>query len=213
MRRRGVRLEWGPSCDPPHPPPRLRRQFHYVSKRTVYVGEWVDDVARCGVMQPEGGAGRSPGPEQQPQQQAPPRFPLLGLVDGDAVLQDSVAAVRSEAAAAAAAESGKPGAGAGGADAYYGHGALPPELSEEDVEELRRAFASADAGGEGRIPADVQVLGGVLGALGIEASHADAASLLRDLAAEEAEDPEGVGTTGDAISFRAFVATMARLRQ
>ena len=87
------------------------------------------------------------------------------------------------------------------------------ELTEEDVEELRRAFASADTAGDGRIPADVQVLSGVLGALGIEASPSDAASLLRELAAQEAEDPDEEGTTGDTISFRAFLATMARLRQ
>lgn len=61
----------------------------------------------------------------------------------------------------------------------------------------------------------MQVLAGVLGALGIEASHADAASLLRELAAEEADGPveDDAALTGETISFRSFIATMARLRQ
>ena len=58
----------------------------------------------------------------------------------------------------------------------------------------------------------MQVLAGVIGALGIEASYADAASLLRELTAEELEDSTS-DSAGDSVSFRAFVATMARLRQ
>lgn len=199
----------------PHPPVRCR-QYHYVSKRTLYVGEWVDDVARCGVMQPDED-GRSPADSSSP------AFPPLGLVDSDAVLGESVAAARAEGAAAlggggggdhgglgAAADLSLGDGGAGGVAAGDG---TEQQLTEEDVEELRRAFASADTAGDGRIPADVQVLSGVLGALGIEASPSDAASLLRELAAQEAEDPDEEGPTGDTISFRAFLATMARLRQ
>ena len=175
------------------------------------MGEWVDDVARCGVMQPDEG-GRGPADSSSP------AFPPLGLVDSDAVLGESVTAARAEGAAAlGGGEGGDHGGLGAAADLSHGDGGGVggdgTELTEEDVEELRRAFASADTAGDGRIPADVQVLSGVLGALGIEASPSDAASLLRELAAQEAEDPYEEGTTGDTISFRAFLATMARLRQ
>ena len=99
------------------------------------MGEWVDGIARCGVMQPEGG--RSPSEY--------PIYPALGLVNSDSVLQDSVTAARAESSASGVAT-------AAGSDPAQ---IEAPALSADDIEELRRAFDSASE--NGRIPADVQV--------------------------------------------------------
>jgi hypothetical protein len=167
-------------------------QFHYINKRTIYVGEWVADVAKCGVMQPE--PGRAP--------HDPPVYPPLELASADAVLFDAVAAVR-------AASGADTSAGSGGAPESDGAAGFE-SLTAEDLEQLQHAFASADTAGDGHIPADVNVLVGVLSVLGIEASLADASAVLRELSAAEAGYGE---SSGDSVSFRAFAETMARLRQ
>ncbi len=167
-------------------------QFHYVSKHTIYVGEWIADIAKCGVMQPEDGRAAHERPV----------YPPIGLIDPDSVLLNAVTAAR---ASAGFSTNDTPDAQEDNSGDSYGG------LSEEDLQQLKIAFASGDTSGTGHIPANVDVLIGVLGALGIDASIADASAVLRELSAAEAG--LGIVSTGETVSFRAFALTMAHLRQ
>merc|ERR1719313_2360714 len=159
-------------------------RYFYVSTRKMYEGEWVDDVAKCGVFSdiPIDAASEAglPHPDDNIY-----KLPALTLKDPESVVVEAVEEVRFWRASQIA-----------GAD--LARASLTAEdLTEDEIGQLRQAFATAD-------PDDTGVITGAdlptaLGVLGIVPTEEDMDALLADMNAD----------LDSYISFDDFASCMA----
>ena len=135
-------------------------RFFYAATNKVYEGEWAEDAPRCGeYREPTGDElNRFCEPSVRMQKFG---LPEIGLEAAGEVLDIAITSVRME-------NSDRRGINTNGNNA--------PALSEENLDELRKIFASLDTGRAGFL--ELQQLGPFFGALGFPEEIDDAMSSL-----------------------------------
>lgn len=186
-------------------------RFIYLSKGRMYEGEWVDGVAKCGVlaelpqdaMQEAAAAGGS-DPEVRVSQ-----LPQLHLAEPSAVISSAIAGARSgtmsDLSGAQTDELGVSRSAAGGGEAAPQAEAWWRDmgLTDEDVMELEDAFMAAEPSGD-TFSVPLSRFHAVLDALGLQPTEGEVAALLGEM-----QLPQGATE----VPFDAFVACMAAHRE
>eukprot|EP00753_Platysulcus_tardus_P013359 PLAT3662.7.p1 GENE.PLAT3662.7~~PLAT3662.7.p1 ORF type:complete len:287 (+),score=144.27 PLAT3662.7:415-1275(+) len=136
-------------------------RFFYKDTAKVYQGEWVADVAKCGVY-----CDIAPSDSPFLGDEGLDRFdlPPLGLEDAAAVLTEAVARIRATRE--------------GGPDWVD----APDGFTEEEIDRLRKVFDAEDGGGSGAIiGSDLQTC---LAAVGYELTEDETTDVLMELDAD-----------------------------
>lgn len=141
-------------------------RFYYYSTSKIYEGEWHNGTPKCGEFRslgPGDGANNRSGDGESFQETF--QLPSLTLKDSQRVLSEAISEIRQERAV------------------QSNEGAT--KFNDEDLDQIKLAF-NAFADGEGLI--GVNVLGDVIGSLGIALEEGQLLVLLEHLGAEEDDD-------------------------
>ncbi|CAE7733805.1 morn3 [Symbiodinium sp. KB8] len=194
----GDSFEGGWHKDLKHGPGR----FIYLSKGRMYEGEWVLDVAKCGVLGPlpTDGGGQGSDPTLRVEE-----LPELGLAAPHQVVASAIEAARTGGmqdlpGAVTSATGEEVGAAPAAPPPAAGAWWLPLGLTDEDVVELEDAFLAAGPDAD-TYAVPLERFGLVLDALGLAPTPHEVAALV---------DEMGLPPGATAVPFEAFVVCMAQ---
>eukprot|EP01083_Nonionella_stella_P092048 257518_1 len=171
-------------------------EYFYKSRKKVYVGEWVNDVPQCGVyssadfaedVDPVTGVRVEvdPPPPFSYKTMGPLELPELELVDPDSILEREIGKIRDQR------------------DAIRAAPLLEPHemFNEQDLVELRCAFAALDTDAQGSI--EISELQNGFNVLGQKISDSELAIIFVSLDKDE----------NGSVSYPEFVRTVFLARQ